>query len=355
MKIAIRADASERIGTGHVRRMISLGKAIALNKGTPVFIWRDLGLDIRPMLPSRSEEVMLPRPTSIETDTADHVRWGSVTQDQDADETLSAASLIGAELIIADHYSINATWHRQIRAFGYKLAVITDIPDDPVEADLAVDHNAGALAHKTNTRAGHIEKLLAGPAYALLDPSYLLADKAPLTSEVTSIGVFLGGTDPDNATEAVVKAIKTTGFMGQIEVVATSATANLQRLRRCAKDDPRITLTEDLPDLTSFYARHDLYVGGGGGALLERCCIGVASISLILAENQRYSIPPLAGLGATMEHDFVLNGPVGLAEKIARLSVDRDARHGMQARARSLVDGAGVKRVADCILSLAVE
>ncbi len=49
-RIAIRADASAAIGTGHVRRMLSLAKALTDAGAEVVFVTRDLGMDSAAMI-----------------------------------------------------------------------------------------------------------------------------------------------------------------------------------------------------------------------------------------------------------------------------------------------------------------
>jgi UDP-2,4-diacetamido-2,4,6-trideoxy-beta-L-altropyranose hydrolase len=248
--------------------------------------------------------------------------------------------------LVVDHYAFDARWHDAIRqAVGCRIAVIDDLADRPIDADLLVD---------PNWNADHFERYrpvlqrptdsLFGPRFALLDPAYADAPKYRFQPGVRSIGIFMGGTDPGNATEAALAACRAAGFAGPIELVSTEANPHLHRLRSLCAGTAGTTLSVGLPDLASFFARHDLQIGAGGGATWERCCIGAPTLAVVLAPNQLATIPALEQLGAlrwsrSME-------PAAWSAYIARLLAAPEEREHLVRAARGLVDGLGASRVA---------
>ena len=64
MRVAIRCDASPRMGTGHVRRMAALGHALLTRGHTVRFVSRNLGVEIASMLPSGAELTLLEKPAA---------------------------------------------------------------------------------------------------------------------------------------------------------------------------------------------------------------------------------------------------------------------------------------------------
>lgn len=334
MRVAIRVDASRSIGTGHVRRTLALAEALRAAGSETVFVTRDLGIDSAAMIESAGFAVTdLPKPAEPFAYVGDvpHGGWAEIDAATDAAETVAA--LDNPDWIVVDHYAFDAQWHRSV---GARTAVIDDLADRALAADLVIDHNyhpdhAAKYAGRTTAR------ILGGPRFALLGPGYAHAPRYTPHDEVRSIGIFMGGVDADNVTTTVLDALD--GFAGTIEVVTTSGNPHLATLR--ARDG--IALSIDLPDLAAFFARHDLQVGAGGGASWERCCIGAPTLALAVAENQQEVIPHLASLGAVATCPLDCDA---IHEAIATLIADPARRANLSATARTLVDGLGARRVA---------
>lgn len=358
MKIAVRVDGSRAIGTGHVRRMISLAKALREMGGDIVFLWRDLGLDngaefsaagfpsLRLAAPSQPFTPALGEPP--------HARWAEVPASVDAAETVAALANARIERVVVDSYAFDARWHRTVGdALGVPIAVIDDLADRELLADLVVDHNF-APDHRVKY-AGRLPaatRLLGGPRFALLDPGYASKPRLALHQDVRSIGVFMGGADPANATARALDAIAATGFAGETEVVATSANAHLPELIARAEASPRLKLSVGLPDLSGFFARHDLQIGAGGGATWERCCIGAPTLGVVVADNQHASLRPLAEAGVLAVCDSL--DVEALARALGALIGDSRRRAAFAEASRALVDGPGACRVAAALMQPAL-
>jgi UDP-2,4-diacetamido-2,4,6-trideoxy-beta-L-altropyranose hydrolase len=192
---------------------------------------------------------------------------------------------------------------------------------------------------------------LGGPKYALLSAAYSNAPRYDFCEAVRSIGIFMGGADAIDASSAVLDGIKEIDFQGRIEVVTTSANPNLTSLKEKLLTYPQADLSLDLPDLASFFARHDLQIGAGGGATWERCMIGTPTLAIICADNQRHVLIPLAQHGVASILDWT-DQPFGngLVDALQSLIADKMARLSMSQAAMKLVDGQGCKRVAAAIL-----
>jgi RimJ/RimL family protein N-acetyltransferase len=111
----------------------------------------------------------------------------------------------------------------------------------------------------------------------------------------------------------------------------------------------------DLPDLTGFFAQHDLQIGSGGTAAWERCCIGAPTLAVRIAENQLAVLPQLAQRGAVEwpqpDRDW---DEEAFALAIRELIGDPRRRLALARQARGLVDGKGSGRVA-AVIALAAK
>jgi len=349
--VAIRVDASAAIGTGHLKRCLSLAQAL-IEAGADVrFVCRALDAVAATVLgdsgiPTR----WLPAPAQAFTPAPDappHAAWAGVPQTRDAADTAQTLADWHPDTVVVDHYAFDARWHQAVRdALGCRLLVIDDTADRALDADALLDHNWDP-DHRTKY-AGRLQRKplwLCGPRFALLASAYRGAARYRFHDAVRSIGIFMGGTDPGGVSARVLAACRSAGFAGPVEVVSTSANPQLTALRDACQRDGNTTLTLDQPDLATFFARHDLQIGAGGGATWERCCIGAPTVALALVANQSAVVPGLAALGAVRAADEAT-----LPGVLHELIADPAARQALAERAAALVDGRGAQRVALALL-----
>ena len=352
-RIAIRADASTEIGIGHIRRCQSLATALR-NRGSEVcFVCRDFEFNYESIL--GEQPLMLGTPTGVfrnEDQAPPHSLWLGVTQLQDSKDVMVALNQWKPDWVVVDHYAIDERWHKAVRAaLGCRIAVIDDLADRLLDADLVIDHNwQEDNGSKYNGRLVSPSVIAAGPRYALIDQLYASAARYEFQDDVRSIGIFMGGTDAINASAMALQAIDEVGFFGEIEIATTSANPNLAHLRNMAKDRPKTLISVDMPNLAAFFARHDLQIGAGGGALWERFCIGAPSIVIATADNQTEGLSALSkkGLILGVQHQSRLL----ILEALNAALSNPHIRLSLMEQSKSLVDGLGAGRVAQRIIPI---
>ena len=350
MNVGFRVDASTAIGTGHVRRCLSLAAALRTRGHAACFVLRDLGIDAAAWVRAAGFEtiVLPPAPSADLTSGSVHAAWAGVDGMTDARQTVQALAACQAEWLVIDHYSFDATWHRAVSAgLGCRIAAIDDLGDRVLDVALVVDHNY-ATDHRAKYRGKVAPSvpILGGPRFALLDAAYATAARCRVEPVVRSVGVFMGGVDRGEFTALAIEALAAAGFEGDVEIVSTSANPRLAALRALAEHRPRTRLTTDLGDLSAFFARHGVQLGAGGGATWERCCSGAPTLAAVVADNQRAALEPLARLGASLVVDAGPPTAAALAPELRRLLGDYELRRRLSATAMALVDGRGTERVA---------
>ena len=356
--VAVRADASRRIGLGHVKRCLALAQALQETDLDTVFLGRRSDADGAALVTAAGFRwLTLPGPAVGDVGLA-HDGWLPVTPEQDAADTVAVLDGRPLHAVVVDHYALDARWHDAVRrATGAALVAIDDLADRPLAVDLLVDPNPAA-DHAAKWRAvlRRPARLCTGPAHALLDRAYRRQPPRPWYDRVACIGIFMGGTDPGAHSELAWLACRAhAGWTGPIAIATTSANARLPALQALCERDPGLRLVVDQPDLAAFHASHDLQIGAGGGALWERCALGVPTLALVTAPNQRLSVPLLADAGVVCGFDTVHTGPGTAAELgavIARLLAHPGERAALRRQALALVDGRGATRVAAAIAAL---
>jgi len=362
--IAFRCDASIAIGTGHVRRCLSLAQALRQLGADCLFVTRQQDIDTAALISAEEFEcLVLPATTPAglcdpaPDDTA-HATWLCGSQIQDADDTVLAIARARhptVDWLLADHYALDARWHQRVRlSLNCRVAAIDDLGDRQLDVDLLIDHNYAedhSAKYSGRLRTGAL--LLGGPSFALLAPAYSSAPRHIQAATVRTVGIFMGGVDAPGLARLALNACVAAGFQGPVEIAATSACPHLAELRSAAAARPGTTVTLDQPDLAGFFARHDLQIGAGGGATWERCCLGVPTIALETAENQRQVLAPLCGLGL-LEVAAPIATPdrPSLESALRTLLADPQRRKILAARSRELVDGNGARRAAESLLGL---
>ena len=351
MRVAIRADASSVIGTGHLRRCLALAEALRQSGAHVEFITRILGSDAAAKIQVAGFPVhLLPAPTgTVQDSTPPHADWAGVSWQQDAEETIRA--LRKADWVVVDHYAFDARWHKAVAPkLGARLAIVDDLADRALHGDVLVDQTLADFDHgeKYKHRLGNGLTILGGPHYALLGPAYLKAPRCQVTEEVRSIGIFMGGADPAALSEIALRACRdVAGFAGPVEIVTTQANPRHPELKALAQRWPQTSVMVDIPELSGFFSRHGLQIGAGGSASWERCCVGAPTIALVGSRNQLAVVPQLAKAGAIATLDpKEAPTPESLGALVRELLGDTARRRALATRARELVDGRGAQRVA---------
>lgn len=352
IRIAFRADASSVIGLGHVKRCLALASALRDTAAQVTLLSRDSELDIAAMAREVGIEfIVIPDAANridMQGKPADALsrEWWQV----DADYCGQALLSWEPDWIVVDHYALDARWHRQVAtAVDARVAVIDDLADRDLHAEMLVDHNLNH-DHRAKYR-GRIQgtpTFLVGPRFALLAPVYATAKEFVVNPCVRSIGIFMGGADAADFSSIAVRACREqAAFSGAIEIAITRAYPHRDSLEKLTRRWPDTKLLCDQQDLADFFSRHDLQIGAGGGAVWERCCVGAPTLALVAAPNQRATLPALAALGAVAVPGLLTDADdETLGRAVRALLDDPLRRRQLSERSRSLVDGLGARRVA---------
>lgn len=340
-----RVDAADFMGTGHLRRCISLAKALTNSGGQCTFVARDWGIALSVILGDFSNSLIL-LPTNDGADSNNYASWVGTSLEEDATQFCQALGDTRVDWVIVDHYGIGESWHRWVREQkGCLIAAIDDLANRPLHCDIVIDQN-WHIDHDYKYRQVNVAgaRILGGPRYAMLDPIYANAAKWHAKAEVETIGVFLGGADAIDAMSPTLDMIDQTGFQGQVKFVLGTSNPATSALRRRAVQNDQISLLQNLPNLADFFASCDLQIGAGGSATWERCCIGAPTLALVCADNQREILYAMASAGYQWGAEL---DDRPLQQELLRLALtDRHARADMSARCQRLVDGSGAERIA---------
>jgi UDP-2,4-diacetamido-2,4,6-trideoxy-beta-L-altropyranose hydrolase len=344
MQVVFRADASTDIGTGHVMRSLTLARALAEHGARCDFICRahaghlvdfireqDFVVHVLPLVASQN---------ALADGTA-HAPWLGASQAQDAQACKPVLQALQPDWLVVDHYALDARWEQALaHAYG-QLMVIDDLADRPHASSVLLDQTLGRDPADYQAHVPSDCTLLCGAQFALLRPEFAALRSASLRRRsppaLRQLLITMGGVDKDNATGRVLDALAKCALPADCRVVVVMGphAPHAARVQAQASTLPWPTqVLSGVSHMAQLMADSDLAIGAAGATAWERCCLGLPSLMLVLADNQRGLAQALAETGAAQ-----VIAPADLP------SLDWSALLDMAPKAAALVDGAGVGRV----------
>ena len=333
-RILFIADAGAEVGGGHVMRSLTLARALV-----------EQGAEVRFLASPQVQAVLdvfgphIASAPSSSTAPADLVR---------------AASETAFDAVVFDHYGLGEAEHVAIAAGRPSLA-IDDLADRRLGVDLVLDPGP---ARQGGDYAGLVgeAQLLLGPSYAPVRPEFATLRESALARRqgpVRRLLVALGLTDVGGITARVVARLLPIDPDLTIDVVVGGRPSSLPQLRAFAAQHPNLQIHVDARDMAELTARADAAVGAAGSTTWERCILGLPSILLVLAENQRPAAQALAASGAALVLDAAdPEFKAGLDAAALSLLGDEALRSRISAASAALCDGLGAPRAAKAFLAL---
>ena len=337
MKIVVRADAGFGIGGGHVMRGLALALAARAAGHDVVFVTADVPGTLADNIRTAGFEVaVLGADGNLDGTAVEH--WRPLPIAIDVAQSLPACQ--GADWIVLDHYGLGGAWVRALRRHlpDIRILALDDLDREPLFADILLDP-----ADVTGVRTQPRLSLLAGPGYALLRPEFAALRRDALTKNTGRRVLILPGMlDGAGLAPAALTAMQDRTDL-DVEVIMGSQSESRTTVEAMVAGRPNWSLSLDVPDMATRMAQADFCIGAGGGTAWERCCLGLPSVAVAVAQNQVPGIAVLETAGAAIGL-----GPEALQEphQITR-AVDHMRRHraDMSAAAAALCDGMGAARV----------
>ena len=331
LRVAVRADASARIGTGHIARCLALAEQLRQSGGAVRFI-------------------AMPLPAELEDrirDEGHELATLALGQDWQSDAAQSLASLASGKpwhWLVVDHYGLDARWESRLRLAAPRVMAIDDLADRPHDCDLLLDQNYhGDMERRYDgLLPPHCRKLL-GPGHALLRAEFARnRGKARVPAPgIERIFVCFGGIDAGNETSKAIEAIQGTPLRATVDVVIGAGNPHRADVLRACAPDPRFRVHVQPDDLVNLMLQADLAIGAGGTMNWERCALGLPSIVVVTAANQAHVARDLAAAGACVSLGDAAGVSIeSLAAAILKLAARQALRQQLRSAALALMPAA---------------
>ena len=237
MKIAFRIDASSSIGTGHFVRMSALARAFeGLGCSCAFFRGEHEPIDYEPF-----------------------------------------------DIVILDTYEISSSYISQLKTANRLLVCYDD--NALYTYDCHVLLNANFHAHELKFKfLGKKPLTLFGPQYALLRDEFQNAKPIEVREAAKEIFVCFGGSDLRGFTPAAVNALRDMPGIS-LNVVLGTHTSCDREVGHMKSKNARVH--KNPANISEIMASCDIALTGAGSMVYELACLGIPSIVVAQADNQK--------------------------------------------------------------------
>jgi UDP-2,4-diacetamido-2,4,6-trideoxy-beta-L-altropyranose hydrolase len=342
--ILFRCDASTPIGSGHVMRCLALAKAWQTVGGRACFLTAETiaALDAR-----FADEGLQHERFVVESGTL-----------EDADETAVWARRLGARWVVVDGYRFGPDYIRRLKISGVRVLVFDDHARfDFYEADVVLNQNIDAKAESYRHAAS--TQLLLGADYILLRPEFLVErPRKEIAAMARRLLITMGGSDSENVTSTVVRALPRLGSEFEATVVVGGGSPHYDSLRALVEElfgtvsQPKIRLVRSSANMAPLMREADVAIAAAGGTCWELAFLGVPAILITLSRDQEANAAAISRAGAALSLGWHANlSQREIGDAIRNLMNNVDSRRAMSERGQKLVDGRGAARVVEFLQS----
>lgn len=254
--------------------------------------------------------------------------------------------------LVIDSYDLDEAFEEHYRAQVRFLFVIDDLANRHHACTYLLDQTIHCPKDKYQGLTPETTRHLLGADYALISERFVQGQKSIAPAHPPfDIALTLGGSDPDNVSAQVLNLLEERDDLGTVHMIVGTANPHVEDLHALTQRSAHnICLHQGLNDLAPVLGQCDVAIAAGGVNALERCALGLPSLLIEIADNQRDMIAALAHAGAGIS--------LGTPDKLTAATLNHaltDILQGqafvkMQEACLSLCDGKGVKRVADILM-----
>lgn len=351
MRVVFRVDASAEIGAGHFMRCLTLARGLKAYGHEVIFLCRHLTPAFEDLL--LKFYILLVKVTSPRTIQNSHdasneyITWLGVSQEQDAFETLNILCNKDIDWLVVDHYALDETWEKIVKPHVLHLMVIDDLANRAHVCDVLLDQNHYPdKDERYSNRVPDDCQLMLGPRFAMLRPEFRELRKSirQRNGIISKVLVTFGGVDVKNYTGPVIQALgRIEGIESVDIVIGEQHPFKKEIISKCANYDFKLHIqTEKIAELIT---RSDFAIGASGSTTWERCCLGLPSLAIPIAENQK-----AIAIGAKIlkVHDLLeieTDVETEIYTRLMQLKNQQNYVSQLSINGMDLVDGLGVNRV----------
>lgn len=334
MKMLIRADSNNYIGTGHIMRCMAIAKTA-----------EKLGHNIKFVVADTDSELILCKYGMAYT--CMNTVWNKLDEELDAFTKIIYDE--SPDCIIIDSYYVTSYYLKKLKE-QCKVAYIDDLNTFKYPCDLLICYaNYYKKFNYEKIYKNNETYLLLGPRYAPLREEFSGIKVEKKKIEKKSILIMSGGTDEHHIVKRILEEMDKTRSLKKHKVIAICGIYNkdYDELMKKYIDNENITLLKAVDNMEQYMTEADIAVSAGGTTLYELCACGTPTICYSFVDNQLDNVKSFSedGIMTYIGDIRTANVVENIVDEIEMLVCDETARNTISQRMRKLVDGKGTERI----------
>lgn len=329
-KIALLAESSQAIGTGHLIEAITLA-ALADDHGLAPILWSTAAAPAGLV-------VGIPFPVRLATD------FGLACLRGIARELAGA----GVAMALTNLRSVENEQVAVLRDAGLRVVCLDEWGQRRLDCDAVVNPSPVARFH-AYTSGNPAFQLYTGLDYFPLDPGYaILHDRGRRhDGPVRSVVVSMGGVDRSGATVRLVRAVLEVRPEMTVHVVIGPGFSHRRELdvALASRQSSRVVLHEQPPSLAELLIQCDVGITAGGNTLAELACVGTPALVAFEDPHERDQGQAFEQLGFGCCLDRGVDVTASDIQEVLAGYDDPDVRQRHCDAGKRLVDGRGAGRI----------
>lgn len=275
MIVGFRVDASSKMGIGHLMRCLALAQLLDEVGIETCFFMKD---ETRAIALSRHDWMSKIHVVPAFSDQLEEVDW--LAQQHGFDEM---------KALVLDGYQFTSAYRQALKSAlnpSTRFVLLDDTNNSgPLFADVVINSadNADLLNYKQTAPQA---KLCLGTAYRVLRREFSILPQ-PAFSMRNSLSIMMGGSDVNNLSIQILKALDEVGFDGPIRVLTGAAYPNNEELEALIKASS-LTI-QHLPNcqqVAEVFCSSRLAISAAGSTQFELLACSTPTILLTVADNQ---------------------------------------------------------------------
>lgn len=341
MMLYIRADANEKIGTGHIMRCLSIAEEYRRQNGEVIFLTADeCAGDL------------------IEKKGFSYICLNSVWNnlERELDVMVGIIEEKRIPLLLVDSYFVTERYLSTLRKYT-RIAYMDDLDQFIYPVDLLINYNiyAEQLDYPQRYRdAGVKAKFALGCSYAPLREEFRGRERS-ISQRVQKVLITTGGTDIYDVTGHLFEHLSGQPWFSELEFEVIVGRFNRhgdELIHRWEKQD-NIHFHRNIADIADYMLASDVAVTAGGSTVYELMACGTPAMVYTLADNQFAIARAVSGMGLMPWAGDVREDMESCCRSLVRVLNeyigDYGRRKQVSRRMQDLVDGCGSRRLVSAL------